>query len=259
MNEKIDLTGQRFGKLTVVGIDGNNHKSGTYWMCICDCQNNERVPKQRSIRQDKLLEGKTLSCGCLKKEQKTRGKRKTNIFDLTSSDEYAIGYTFKGERFIFDKEDFDLIKTVSECWHFNDGGYLEARDKRGNNLYKNNKKKMVYMKDIVMNKKEGEIVKFVTKDKSNMCKNNLLKIKKNYKEVIMKMFKDKDEEWFINGCKELKNENNNIDVLNWYRNLYYKEDKNTERGKIAWAINGLFMELKEKGFDLYSLSDEDIR
>ena len=58
MNEKIDLTGQRFGKLTVVGIDGNNHKSGTYWMCICDCQNNERVPKQRSIRQDKLLEGK---------------------------------------------------------------------------------------------------------------------------------------------------------------------------------------------------------
>ena len=37
---------------------------------------------------------------------------------------------------------------------------------------------MVYMKDIVMNKKEGEIVKFVTKDKSNMCKNNLLKIKK---------------------------------------------------------------------------------
>ena len=74
-----------------------------------------------------------------------------------------------------------------------------------------------------------------------------------------KMFKDKDEEWFINGCKELKNENNNIDVLNWYRNLYYKEDKNTERGKIAYAINGLFMELKEKGFDLNSLSNEDRR
>lgn len=72
-----------------------------------------------------------------------------------------------------------------------------------------------------------------------------------------KMFKDKDEEWFINGCKKLKNENNNIDILNWYRNLYYKEDKDTERGKMAWAINNVFMKLKELGVDLKNLSDEN--
>ena len=34
-------------------------------------------------------------------------------------------------------------------------------------------------------------------------------------------------------------------ILNWYRNLYYKEASNTERGIMAMAINDLFMKYKE--------------
>ena len=30
-------------------------------------------------------------------------------------------------------------------------------------------------------------------------------------------------------------------ILNWYRNLYYKEPSHTERGIMALAINDLFM------------------
>ena len=51
----IDLTGRTFGLLKVVGLDYNNKKKGIYWMCECKCQENERFPKQRAIRQDKLL------------------------------------------------------------------------------------------------------------------------------------------------------------------------------------------------------------
>lgn len=32
-----------------------------------------------------------------------------------------------------------------------------------------------------------------------------------------------------------------IEILNWYRNLYYKEPNNTEKGIVSNAINDLFM------------------
>ena len=35
-----------------------------------------------------------------------------------------------------------------------------------------------------------------------------------------------------------------LDILNWYRNLYYKEASNTERGIMAEAINSLFMKYR---------------
>ncbi len=61
MRKKIDLTGQRFGSLTVIQKDeSRNYKSGcTAWLCICDCG------EQKIARSDKLRNGKTKSCGCL--------------------------------------------------------------------------------------------------------------------------------------------------------------------------------------------------
>jgi hypothetical protein len=38
------------------------------------------------------------------------------------------------------------------------------------------------------------------------------------------------------------------DILNWYRNLYYKESKVTEEGIMAWAIDDCFKRLQEVGF-----------
>ena len=37
-----------------------------------------------------------------------------------------------------------------------------------------------------------------------------------------------------------------LEILNWYRNLYYKEGLNTERGMMAVAINALFMKYKKE-------------
>lgn len=64
------------------------------------------------------------------------------------------------------------------------------------------------------------------------------------------------EKWFIDGIDKLKNPNNCLDILNWYRNLYYKFDKNTERGRVAQAINELFMLLKKNNVDLDNLEGE---
>lgn len=48
-------------------------------------------------------------------------------YDLNGA--YGVGYTHKGEKFLFDKEDFDKIKDYG--WRFNNYGYLVARIKGG--------------------------------------------------------------------------------------------------------------------------------
>lgn len=64
----IDLTGQRYGMLTVIrdlGTINNTH----YWECKCDCGNITRVSVadlRRDLYGDKTRHG-TYSCGCLSK------------------------------------------------------------------------------------------------------------------------------------------------------------------------------------------------
>lgn len=53
-----DLTGQRFGKLTVLGIDTDKPARGFYWKCLCDCGN------IKSYQSSHLKNGKVISCGC---------------------------------------------------------------------------------------------------------------------------------------------------------------------------------------------------
>lgn len=57
-----DLTGMKFGRLTVIGIDDRGTRKA-YWNCICDCGN------AKSVRSDSLQSGAIKSCGCIKKEQ----------------------------------------------------------------------------------------------------------------------------------------------------------------------------------------------
>lgn len=59
MRKIIDLTGCRFGKLTVLmpsGVDSSGHYT---WLCECDCGN------MKTINGDSLRRGLTTSCGCI--------------------------------------------------------------------------------------------------------------------------------------------------------------------------------------------------
>ena len=57
-----DLTGRRFGKLTVLELVSKN-KHGSHWLCRCDCGNTIVVYKGN------LKRGATTSCGCSKVQQ----------------------------------------------------------------------------------------------------------------------------------------------------------------------------------------------
>ena len=57
---------------------------------------------------------------------------------------------------------------------------------------------------------------------------------KKYNESI-----DSLENSFVREIKD-KNITDELEILNWYRNLYYKETDGTERHTMAWAINNAF-------------------
>lgn len=60
--KRLDLTGQKFGRLEVTALAGMI-KGGSYWACICECGNTLEV------RGPDLKNGHTQSCGCYKAEQ----------------------------------------------------------------------------------------------------------------------------------------------------------------------------------------------
>ena len=60
MNKK-DITGQKFGKLTVIKRVGSDKNYNTLWLCKCECGNEKVVARYR------LINGNTSSCGCAKK------------------------------------------------------------------------------------------------------------------------------------------------------------------------------------------------
>jgi len=71
-----DLTGQRFGRLTVLGrtddyITPSTRKGAARWLTRCDCG------QENSVVGGQLKGGKTRSCGCIRKETVRKTKRPT--------------------------------------------------------------------------------------------------------------------------------------------------------------------------------------
>lgn len=70
----IDLTGQKFGKLTVTG-KANSNGHHTRWNCKCDCGN------ECTIYATNLTRGNSKSCGCLALEKvSTHKKSNTRLY-----------------------------------------------------------------------------------------------------------------------------------------------------------------------------------
>ena len=111
-----DLTGKKFGRLLVINRVGSDKSGHALWNCQCDCDGKIVV-----VAGTHLLTGDTQSCGCYHKQKASKTHKKYNKYDL-ESEEYGIGFTFKGEEFWFDKEDYELIKDY--CWRFDSYGYV---------------------------------------------------------------------------------------------------------------------------------------
>ena len=129
----------RFGRLAVikqaedyVRPDGRREAQ---WLCKCDCGNDVIVISTS------LKRGLTKSCGCFMRERVYETHKKENKYDL--SGKYGIGYTYKGDEFYFDLDDYTLIKEY--CWCIDHEGYVST------NLWDDDKKKSIRMHRLIIN------------------------------------------------------------------------------------------------------------
>jgi hypothetical protein len=124
MGQLIDLTGQRFGRLTVIKKHGINKHRQVQWLCQCDC-GNLCTPLGMCLRKNN-----TRSCGCLAKKSIAlvnykHGMAKTPIYRIWRSmmqrcyDINSHSYKNYGGRGIF----------VCKSWHDFEKFYEDMRDR----------------------------------------------------------------------------------------------------------------------------------
>lgn len=68
-----ELTGKVFGKLTVLQQAESDKNGHARWLCECECG------KMKVIAGSNLIRGKTLSCGCMRREKTKAVKHYTDI------------------------------------------------------------------------------------------------------------------------------------------------------------------------------------
>ena len=157
--KKIEIkNGDRYGRLTIIEeVEPYIRPSGCkvrVFKCKCDC-GNPTVVDLNSLRS-----GNTASCGCLQKQRVSEANSKANEYNLTG--EIGIGYTSNGEQFLFDKEDYKLIKNY--CWCINEG-YVAAKERSTG--------KYIRLHSLIMHPGKNEVVDHINHDTRNNCKNNL--------------------------------------------------------------------------------------
>lgn len=84
-----DLTGKKFGLLTVIGLAETDTRK-TYWVCKCDCGN------MKTVRSDSLLCGAIKSCGCIKRKQDEVNLTKNHRHKMSGTRIYSEWQGMKG-------------------------------------------------------------------------------------------------------------------------------------------------------------------
>ena len=84
MGQFVDITGLRFGRITVINLAGTSKNGKKVWNCVCDCGNSKQ------ILSGSLLSGRTKSCGCFSvdnsREKATKhGYAYSNIYEIYKS------------------------------------------------------------------------------------------------------------------------------------------------------------------------------
>lgn len=150
-NDCEDLTGKKYGKLTVIKMNIekrnealDNHKyHGTYWDCLCDCGN------MTTVKSNHLKGGKIVSCGCYQKDLAKniipKLNWKTNEI-INSEENILIKSSNSNDYFIIDIEDYEKVKNY--CW-CNSHGYAVAS-------IRGEKNKFVRMHRLIMDCGEEE-------------------------------------------------------------------------------------------------------
>lgn len=116
---KVDIIGQKFGKLTVIDWAGNWNQRN-FWACECECRNPDYNPVVTQTRC--LRSGNTTSCGCTKRKHNMSKTPIYNVWQMMikrCSDPHSQSYCNYGGRCI----------TVCDRWKDSFGVFEELEQK----------------------------------------------------------------------------------------------------------------------------------
>lgn len=105
-----DLTGQRFGRLTIIKRSETNKYNKPAWICKCDCGN------KVVVGSNLLKMNQTMSCGCLNYDN----HKKYNDYCIYNNIVF-VKFGNCDEYFICDLEDWNNLKQY--YWRKNTDGY----------------------------------------------------------------------------------------------------------------------------------------
>lgn len=141
MGKLKNLLGQKFGRLTVIELaEKGRHGHPRRWKCSCECG------AEVIVNSNSLLQGKTTSCGCRRKEglHVTHGMKGTKIYNVWIGIKKRCGnprckdYKHYGGRGItlykpWADSFIAFYEYVSQLEHFGEEGYtLDRIDSNGN-------------------------------------------------------------------------------------------------------------------------------
>ena len=89
MPNLIDLTGEKYGRLTVISQAENNNYRRVQWKCICDCGN------YCIVSSNCLRAGHTKSCGCLATEERAKRAQKAGLARATKGGNLRFKFLFR--------------------------------------------------------------------------------------------------------------------------------------------------------------------
>lgn len=77
---RLDIAGERYGRLLAVEIAFVDARQAAHWLCHCDCG------KQTIVRLSDMRYGRTRSCGCLRvdhgRSRRTHGGKGTRLYRI---------------------------------------------------------------------------------------------------------------------------------------------------------------------------------
>lgn len=172
-----DLTGQTFGKLSVIGHDGFNRFGESVWLCECSCGG--PFSKTRVLGSN-LRRGLSASC------------RHCVTYTLTPEG-YCIGTDSKQRAFYFDADDYEKI--ISHCWSVGSDGYVRTTLK--------DSRKKVLMHRFILDARESLEVDHVNRIRHDNRKSNLRIANRSQNACNMSIHKDSASVY--KGAYKLKN------------------------------------------------------
>lgn len=138
----IDMTGQKYGRLTVLQASHKDKRGEWHWLCQCECG------KQKTVSGYKLRSGNTKSCGCMQREcldgrlRRTHGMSTSHLYTIWENmkhrcnDPKNIVYRNYGGRGIRVCDEwmnsFDSFAKWAESTGYLDGLSIERVDVNGN-------------------------------------------------------------------------------------------------------------------------------